>query len=85
MRAQTYAYDELGALFRDGLAARTGAIAEGGCTLAGMLVASSRALRIGRAAPAWVVYVESIGALVLAGLTASVLASSSYLAAQVRP
>lgn len=49
--AQTYAHDELGALFKEGLAARTAAVAEGGRELAGMLAASARALRIGRAAP----------------------------------
>jgi len=80
--AQTYAYDELGALFKEGLTARTAAIAEGGRELAGLLAGSSRSLGIGRAAPAWRSYVESIGALVLAGLTASVLSSSSYLASQ---
>ena len=82
--AQTYAHDELGALFKEGLAARTAAVAEGGRELAGMLAASVRALRIGRAAPAWTAYVASIGALVLAGLTAAVLASTSHLASQAR-
>ena len=82
LAVQAYAHEELGALFKEGLAARTTAIAEGGRELSGLLAATHASLRIGRAAPAWRAYVDSIGALVLGGLTGTVLASSAYLAMQ---